>query len=156
MMNRDFLACVMWALLMLLIGLSFGHSCNKGSGAKSDTSIVTRIVERPVYIKDTIKVKSVQLKYKDYFHTDTLDIPCNDTNFIAQADSVITSTNDTINMAFNYTNRRGYFSLVYRPRPDSIQVQTITIPIEAKQNYGFLVGSFGLGLVLGVVSGAKR
>ena len=58
--------------------------------------------------------------------------------------------------AFNYTNRRGYFSLVYRPRPDSIQVQTITIPVEAKQNYGFLVGSFGLGLVLGVVSGAKR
>jgi hypothetical protein len=35
-------------------------------------------------------------------------------------------------------------------------VQTITIPVEAKQNYGFLVGSFGLGLVLGVVAGAKK
>ena len=156
MMNRNFIACFMWALLMLLIGLSFGHSCNKGSGGKSDTSVVTKLVERPVYIKYTIKVKSIQLKYKDYFHTDTVDIPCNDTNFIAQADSVITSTNDTINMAFNYTNRRGYFSLVYRPRPDSIQVQTITIPVEAEQNYGFLVGTFGLGLVLGVLSGVRK
>ena len=156
MMNRDFFACVMWALLMLLIGLSFGHSCNKSSKGKSDTSVVTKLVERPVYIKDTIKVKSIQLKYKDYFHTDTVDIPCNDTNFIAQADSVITSTNDTINMAFNYTNRRGYFSLVYRPRPDSIQVKTITVPIEEKQNYGYLVGTFGLGLVLGVLSGVKK
>jgi len=156
MMNRNFIACFMWALLMLLIGLSFGHSCNKATAIKNDTSIVTRVVERPVYIKDTIKVKSVQLKYKDYFHTDTVDIPCNDTNFIAQADSVITSTNDTINMAFNYTNRRGYFSLVYRPRPDSIQVKTITVPVEEKQNYGFLVGTFGLGLVLGVLGGVKK
>jgi len=156
MMNRNFIACFMWALLMLLIGLSFGHSCNKGSGGKNDTSVVTKLVERPVYIKDTIKVKSVQLKYKDYFHTDTVDIPCNDTNFIAQADSVITSTNDTINMAFNYTNRRGYFSLVYRPRPDSIQVKTITVPVEEKQNYGYLCGAFGLGLVLGVLGGARK
>ena len=156
MMNRNFIACFMWALLMLLIGLSYGHSCNKGSAGKSDTSVVTKLVERPVYIKDTIKVKSVQLKYKDYFHTDTVDIPCNDTNFIAQADSVITSTNDTINMAFNYTNRRGYFSLVYRPRPDSIQVKTITLPVEEKQNYGYLVGTFGLGLVLGVLGGVKK
>jgi len=156
MMNRNFIACFMWALLMLLIGLSYGHSCNKGSGGKSDTSFVTKLVERPVYIKDTIKVKSIQLKYKDYFHTDTVDIPCNDTNFIAQADSVITSTNDTINMAFNYTNRRGYFSLVYRPRPDSIQVKTITVPVEEKQNYGYLVGTFGLGLVLGVLGGVKK
>ena len=155
-MNRNFIACFMWALLMLLIGLSFGHSCNKGYGGKSDTSVVTKLVERPVYIKDTIKVKSIQLKYKDYFHTDTVDIPCNDTNFIAQADSVITSTNDTINMAFNYTNRRGYFSLVYRPRPDSIQVKTITVPVEEKQNYGYLVGTFGLGLVLGVLAGVKK
>jgi hypothetical protein len=155
-MNRNFIACFMWALLMLLIGLSYGHSCNKGSGGKSDTSVITKLVERPVYIKDTIKVKSVQLKYKDYFHTDTVDIPCNDTNFIAQADSVITSTNDTINMAFNYINRRGYFSLVYRPRPDSIQVKTITVPVEEKQNYGYLVGTFGLGLVLGVLGGVKK
>jgi hypothetical protein len=122
----------------------------------NDTTTQVRIVERPVYISDTIKVKSVQLKYKDYFYTDTVNIPCNDTNFIAQADSIITPTSDTINMAFNYANRKGFFSLVYRPRPDSIQVQTITVPVEAKQNYGFLVGTFGLGLVLGVVAGAKK
>jgi hypothetical protein len=122
----------------------------------NDTTNQVQIVERPVYISDTIKVKSVQLKYKDYFYTDTVNIPCNDTNFIAQADSIITPTSDTINMAFNYANRKGFFSLVYRPRPDSIQVQTITVPVEAKQNYGFLVGTFGLGLVLGVVAGAKK
>jgi hypothetical protein len=122
----------------------------------NDTTTQVQIVERPVYISDTIRVKSIQLKYKDYFYTDTVNIPCNDTNFIAQADSIITPTSDTINMAFNYANRKGFFSLVYRPRPDSIQVQTITVPVEAKQNYGFLVGTFGLGLVLGVVAGAKK
>jgi hypothetical protein len=155
MMSRNFLACFMWSSLMLLIGLSYGYSCNK-LNIQTDTSIVTKLVERPVFIKDTLRVKSIQLKYKDYFHTDTVNIPCNDTSFIAQADSVITPTNDTINMAFNYTNRRGYFSLVYKPRPDSIQIKTITLPVEERQNYGYLVGTFGLGLVLGIMSGVRR
>ena len=151
--------CLAWCALTLILGIFLGSSCHEPASVtmfNNDTTTQVRIVERPVYISDTIKVKSVQLKYKDYFYTDTVNIPCNDTNFIAQADSIITPTSDTINMAFNYANRKGFFSLVYRPRPDSIQVQTITVPVEAKQNYGFLVGTFGLGLVLGVVAGAKK
>lgn len=151
--------CLAWCAFTLILGIILGSSCNEPTPVtmfNNDTTTQVQIVERPVYISDTIKVKSVQLKYKDYFYTDTVNIPCNDTNFIAQADSIITPTSDTINMAFNYANRKGFFSLVYRPRPDSIQVQTITIPVEAKQNYGFLVGTFGLGLVLGVVAGAKK
>lgn len=152
-------ACLAWCALTLILGIFLGSSCHESASVtmfNNDTTNQVQIVERPVYISDTIKVKSVQLKYKDYFYTDTVNIPCNDTNFIAQADSIITPTSDTINMAFNYANRKGFFSLVYRPRPDSIQVQTITVPVEAKQNYGFLVGTFGLGLVLGVVAGAKK
>ena len=152
-------ACLAWCALTLILGIFLGSSCHESASVtmfNNDTTTQVQIVERPVYISDTIRVKSIQLKYKDYFYTDTVNIPCNDTNFIAQADSIITPTSDTINMAFNYANRKGFFSLVYRPRPDSIQVQTITVPVEAKQNYGFLVGTFGLGLVLGVVAGAKK
>jgi hypothetical protein len=35
-------------------------------------------------------------------------------------------------------------------------VKTITVPVEEKQNNGYLVGTFGLGLVLGVLGGVKK
>lgn len=152
-------ACLMWCGLTLILGIVLGSSCHEPEPItifKADTSTKVHIVERPVFISDTIKVKSVQLKYKDYFNTDTVNIPCNDTSFIAQADSVITSTNDTINMAFNYANRKGFFSLVYKPRPDSIKVETIEIPIEKQSNYGFIIGTFGVGLFLGLLAGVSK
>ena len=152
-------ACLAWCALTLILGIFLGSSCHEPAPVtmfNNDTTTQVRIVERPVYISDTIKVKSVQLKYKDYFFTDTVNIPCNDTNFIAQADSIITPTSDTINMAFNYANRKGFFSLVYRPRPDSIKIETIKIPIEQPTNYGFLAGTFGFGLFLGLLAGVSK
>ena len=59
-------------------------------------------------------------------------------------------------MAFNYANRKGFFSLVYRPRPDSIKIETIKIPIEQPTNYGFLAGTFGFGLFLGLLAGVSK
>ena len=152
-------ACLAWCAFTLILGIILGSSCNEPASVtmfNNDTTTHVQIVERPVYISDTIKVKSVQLKYKDYFYTDTVNIPCNDTNFIAQADSIITPTSDTINMAFNYANRKGFFSLVYKPRPDSIKIQTIEVPIEQPTNYGFLAGAFGFGLFLGLLAGVSK
>lgn len=151
--------CLAWCALTLILGIFLGSSCHEPAPVSmfnNDTTTQVQIVERPVFISDTIKVKSVQLKYKDYFYTDTVNIPCNDTNFIAQADSIITPTSDTINMAFNYANRKGFFSLVYKPSPDSIKIETIKIPIEQPTNYGFLVGTFGIGLFLGILAGVSK
>ena len=146
-------ACLMWCGLTLILGIVLGSSCHEPQPItifKADTTTKVNIVERPVFISDTIKVKSVQVKYKDYFNTDTVNIPCNDTSFIAQADSVITSTNDTINMAFNYAKRKGFFSLVFKPRPDSIiTVQLPVVKTETKTEWAWLLGLFGLGLGIG-------
>lgn len=51
---------------------------------------------------------------------------------------------------------RAFFSLVYRPRPDSIKIETIKIPIEQPTNYGFLAGTFGFGLFLGLLAGVSK
>jgi hypothetical protein len=40
---------------------------------------------------------------------------------------------------------------VFKPRPDSIETKIITIPVEkTSYPYGTLIGTFGLGILLGV------
>ncbi len=121
---------------------------------RKDTIQSTKIIERPVFIRDTIKIKSVAWKFKDsLIYVETGELPCNDTSFIAQADSVITNTGDTLNLAFSYHDRKGNFSLVFKPRPDSVLIKTIEIPITEPNklsDFGALLGTFGLGLLIGV------
>jgi hypothetical protein len=99
----------------------------------------------------------VTIKAKDtiYFLDKPVIIPCGDTAFVAQSDSVITATRDTINMAFAYANRKGHFSLVYRPRPDSIKVITLPTEVKTENNWGWVVGALGVGLGLGVYYGRR-
>ena len=146
----------MLAGLILLFGIHIGSGCNKPNYVKGKTDTVVNIVARPVTVRDTIKTKSVMIKYKDttYFIDRPIEIPCKDTAFVAQADSVITNTQDTVNMAFNYRNGLGYFSLVFKPRPDSIK--TINIPIEKQvTDYTWLPATLGLGIITGIIIGAS-
>lgn len=152
MTERSFLG---YTLLLCALCVGFGmllqNSCNKPTRAgKPDT--VVRIIERPVTIRDSVHTKSVLIKHRDttYFIDKPVEIPCGDTSFVAQSDSVITNTRDTINMAFSYANRKGYFSLVFKPRPDSvITVQMPIVQTETKTEWAWLLGLFGLGLGIG-------
>lgn len=137
--------------MVVAIALLFREGCNKPQYRVSKTDTVTKVVTRPVTIRDTVRVKSVMVKYKDttYFVERPVKIPCGDTAFIAQSDSVITTTKDTVNMAFSYNKGYGHFSLVFKPRPDTLQ--TITVPvIEERTAWEWLAPAFIIGLVLGV------
>ncbi len=138
---------------LLIAIVTMFRDCNKPTFTKGKADTVTQIVTRPVTIRDTIRIKSVMVKYKDtaYFIERPVNIPCDDTAFIAQSDSVVTDTKDTVNMAFSYNNGFGHFSLVFKPRPDSIR--TVTVPVVEKQTtWEWLAPVFiiGLGLGLGI------
>lgn len=142
-----------------VFSLIYWSGCSRGCSqdglqtGKQDTIKLVAVRERPVYITDTIKVKSVAWKTKDSIIFVDNEIPCNDTSFVAQADSVIVPTGDTLNLAFNYSNRRGGFSLVFKPRPDSVITQVVTVPVYKEDYpYGAIIGTFGLGILVGVVS----
>jgi len=142
--------------VLLIIGFVSGLHVGKTSVKRmTDTITTVQLIERPVTIRDSVHTKSVTIKTKDtiYFLDKPVYIPCGDTAFIAQSDSVITNTRDTINMAFAYANRKGHFSLVYRPRPDSIKVITLPTQVVTDNNWGWVVGALGLGVGLGVYYG---
>lgn len=138
--------------VLLIIGFVSGLHMGKSSNRMTDTVTKVTVIERPVTIRDSVHTKSVTIKTKDtiYFLEKPIEIPCGDTAFIAQSDSVITATQDTINMAFAYANRKGHFSLVYRPRPDSIKVITLPTEIRTENNWSWVIGALGIGLGLGV------
>ena len=122
---NDVLNAMIILAVLLIIGFVSGLHVGRTSAKRvTDTITQVQLIERPVTIRDSVHTKSVTIKTKDtiYFLDKPVVIPCGDTSFIAQSDSVITATRDTINMAFAYANRKGHFSLVYRPRPDSIKV----------------------------------
>lgn len=128
--------------------------CRKVTDSKIDTITRVEIKEREIFIRDTIRIKSTAWKIKDsiiFLEGDS--IPCGDTSFVAQSDSIIAPSGDTLNLAFSYFNRKGNFSLVFRPRPDSILVKEVTIPImkEEPYPYGAIFGAFGIGTILGIV-----
>jgi len=144
--------------VLLIIGFVSGLHVGKTSQKRvTDTITQVQLIERPVTIRDSIHTKSVTIKTKDtiYFLDKPVVIPCGDTAFVAQSDSVITATRDTINMAFAYANRKGHFSLVYRPRPDSIKVITLPTEVRTENNWGWVVGALGIGLGLGVYYGRR-
>jgi hypothetical protein len=124
---------------------------------KIDTLQMITVVPREVFITDTIKVKSVAWKTKDSLIFVENEIPCSDTNFVAQSDSIIVPTGDTLNLAFNYFQRKGSFSMVYKPRPDSIVYREILKPIikESEYPYSHILGAIGVGILIGVFSKTK-
>ena len=145
-------ALVILAVIIIIAFISGLHVGGKRLSWNKDTVTKVTIIERPVTIRDSVHTKSVLVKTHDttYFIDKPVSIPCGDTSFVAQSDSVITATKDTINMAFAYANRKGYFSLVFKPRPDSIiTVQLPVIKTETKTEWAWLLGLFGLGLGIG-------
>lgn len=155
MMQRDYklIGLVLAVFLLIIAGFAGGFELAKRKANNGrDTVRLVQIIERPVTIRDSIHTKSVLINHHDttYFIDKPVEIPCGDTNFVAQSDSVITNTRDTINMAFSYANRKGYFSLVFKPRPDSIiTVQLPIVKTETTTNWAWLVAALGLGLGLG-------
>ena len=154
---NDVLNAMMIVAVLLIIGFVSGLHIGKTSQKRvTDTITTVQLIERPVTIRDSVHTKSVTIKTKDtiYFLDKPVVIPCGDTAFVAQSDSVITATRDTINMAFAYANRKGYFSLVFKPRPDSIiTVQLPIVKTETKTEWAWLLGLFGLGLGIGSYAG---
>jgi len=155
---NDVLNAMMIVAVLLIIGFVSGLHVGKTSQKRvTDTITTVQLIERPVTIRDSVHTKSVTIKTKDtiYFLDKPVVIPCGDTAFVAQSDSVITATRDTINMAFAYANRKGHFSLVYRPRPDSIKVITLPTQVVTENNWSWVVGALGLGLGFGVYYGRR-
>lgn len=140
------------ALLFWILDYTSCGVPTKTQRITTDTISQVRIVERPVYISDTIRIKSVSWRTRDSIIFVKDEVPCGDTSFIAQADSVLLPTGDTLNLAFNYWERKGSFSVVYRPRPDSIVTRTVHIPVmqETKSNLEYIFGAFGVGILVGI------
>jgi hypothetical protein len=138
--------------LCVLLGVHLGRGCNAPQGTKHTRDTVTAVITRPVTVRDTVRVKSVMVKHKDttYFIERPVNIPCGDTSFIAQADSVITSTMDTVNMAFAYNKGKANFSLVFKPRPDSVQTITVPVPVENNNAWTWGPAIFAVGVLLGI------
>jgi hypothetical protein len=145
--------------IVILFLLIENRGCNKTPEIKKEIITKVETKERPVYIKDTIRIKTTAWKTKDtliFLQGDS--IPCGDTSFIAQADSVITPSGDTIHTAFSYYDRKGNFSLVFKPRPDSIITREIIIPLESKEPYpyGVILGALGIGFIIGAIIGVSQ
>lgn len=155
---NDILNATVILAVLLIIGFVSGlHIGRNGAKRLTDTITTVTVLERPVTIRDSVHTKSVTIRNRDtvYFIDKPVNIPCGDTAFVAQADSVITATQDTINMAFSYANKQGFFSLVYRPRPDSIKVVQLPTVIESKTEWGWVLGALGIGLGLGAYYGRR-
>jgi hypothetical protein len=155
---NDVLNAMVILAVLLIIGFVSGLHVGRTSQKRvTDTITTVQLIERPVTIRDSVHTKSVTIKTKDtiYFLDKPVIIPCGDTAFVAQSDSVITATQDTINMAFAYANRKGHFSLVYRPRPDSIKVVTLPTEVVTDNNWSWVIGALGIGLGLGVYYGRR-
>lgn len=150
-------------LLGIMLGYLIGNSCNEKTIktlTKKDT--VTQYVtkERPVFIKGDVKIKKILVPSVDTIRI-TQTIPC-DTAFIVQADSVITSTKDTINIAFahfpKWTGKKSEFSVVFKPRPDSIIMQTVNVPYEVQSSdysLAWIVSAFVTGIAVGILGTSK-
>jgi hypothetical protein len=156
-MNR-----IIWAMIAmaLIAGFLFGKGC-QGKGYKSilrhDTVKTIQTIARPVFVKPEVRVKQILVPYRDTMYVKE-QLPC-DSAFIAQADSVITTTGDTIQVAFSHVPfDKSFFSMVVKPRPDSILTKTIEIPViqESKTTeFGWIISAFAIGLGIGIL-GASR
>lgn len=146
--------------MALIAGFLFGKGCQENphkSILRRDTVKTVQIIERPVFIKPEVRVKEILIPYKDTMYVKE-QLPC-DSAFIAQADSVITTTGDTIQVAFSHIPfDKSFFSMVVKPRPDSILTKTIEIPViqESKTtDIGWIISAFAIGLGIGILGGSK-
>lgn len=143
--------------LAMIAGFLFGKGCQKTaykSILRHDTVKTVQTIARPVFVKPEVLIKSILVPYKDTMLVKE-QIPC-DTSFIAQADSVITTTGDTVNVSFNHSKEKSYFSMVVKPRPDSILTKTIEIPaMQDKQttDIGWIISAFAIGIGIGLLGG---
>jgi hypothetical protein len=152
MIQRDYYALIA-VLLISIIAYSGYQSCNDVRLFGIDTVESIRLIDRPYTIRDTIRVNKVKVLYNDrYIVTDS--IPC-DTSFIVTSDTIITNTHDTVNIGFNYINDSAFFSLHMRPAKDTLVTQTITIP-HPTYDYSHLIGTFSIGILLGILAGTSR
>ena len=146
--------------MALIAGFLFGKGCQE-KGYKSilrhDTVKTVQTIARPVFVKPDVRVKQILIPYHDTMYVKE-QLPC-DSAFIAQADSVITTTGDTIQVAFSHVPfDKSFFSMVVKPRPDSILTKTIEIPViqESKTtDIGWIISAFAIGLGIGIL-GASR
>jgi len=117
-----------------------------------------KIIPYATYIKDTIKIKQVEIKYQDKVYFDSVRIPCGDTSFIVKSDTIFVPSGDTLNLSFNYSKNLGTFGLEYRPKTDSMEIKTIQVPQDNtnSNNIGYFVGSFGIGAILGIIAGMSN
>jgi hypothetical protein len=124
---------------------------------RRDTVQSIQTIERPVFVKPDVRVKQILIPYKDTMYVKE-QLPC-DSAFIAQADSVITTTGDTIQVAFSHNPfDKSYFSMVVKPRPDSILTRTIEIPIvreEKSTDIAWIISSFAIGIGIGILGASK-
>lgn len=144
--------------LTLALGYVIGSGCQENSHKlilRHDTIEQVRIQPREVFIKPDVRIKSILVPYKDTMYI-TKQLPC-DSAFIAQADSVITSTGDTINVAFSHNPlSQSFFQMVVKPRPDSIIERQVTVEkVEKETDIAWLVSSFVVGLAIGILGMAK-
>jgi hypothetical protein len=146
--------------MALIAGFLFGKGCQENPHKlimRRDTVKSIQTIERPVFVKPDVRVKQILIPYKDTMYVKE-QLPC-DSAFIAQADSVITTTGDTIQVAFSHVPfDKSFFSMVVKPRPDSILTKTIEIPViqESKTTeFGWIISAFAIGLGIGIL-GASR
>jgi len=144
------MACV------LALGFLIGKGCQENSHkliVRHDTIEKVRIQPRKVFIKPDVRIKSILIPFKDTIYV-TKQIPC-DSAFIAQADSVITTTGDTINVAFSHNPlSESFFHMIVKPRPDSIIFREIIVEntkIEKQTEWAWIVSAFVTGIAIGIL-----
>lgn len=144
------MACV------LALGFLIGKGCQENSHksiVRRDTVERVRIQPREVFVKPDVRIKSILIPYRDTMYV-TKQIPC-DSAFIAQADSVITTTGDTINVAFSHNPlAESFFHMVVKPRPDSIIFREIVVEkvkTEQTTDFAWIVSAFIAGIAVGII-----
>lgn len=148
------MACV------LTLGFMIGKGCQENSHKtilRHDTVEKIRIQPREVFIKPDVRIKSILVPYRDTMYVKE-QIPC-DSSFIAQADSVITTTGDTINVAFSHNPMsESFFHMVVKPRPDSIifrEIEVEKVKTEKETDFAWIVASFIAGIAIGILGTSR-
>lgn len=148
------MACV------LALGFMIGKGCQENSHKsilRHDTIEKVRIQPREVFIKPDVRIKSILVPYRDTMYV-TERIPC-DSSFIAQADSVITTTGDTINVAFSHNPlSESFFHMVVKPRPDSIIFREIIVEkvkTEKQAEWSWIISAFVTGIAIGILGTSR-
>lgn len=144
------MACV------LALGFLIGKGCQENSHksiVRRDTVEKVRIQPREVFVKPDVRIKSILVPYRDTMYV-TEKLPC-DSAFIVQADSVITTTGDTINVALSHNPlSESFFHMIVKPRPDSIIFREIVVEstkIEKQTEWAWIVTALTAGIAIGIL-----